>query len=216
MWMQVMRFCKIHKGGRKLSGCKSLVSALSEIEFCNTSSKEIKWWGGVRGNLPACIKTVSMQPSKCCFSLPGKLAEASTHWAQCERAEQPPPARKGECCWQTYAGKGILSGQQHLCVDGHVWEAYRCCLLSYCDTSWSTGLSKKHHSGSAQKEGHAEKDIHCLCFYTEQPFGFSLQQSSDIPSVVYFDGAPAFLLIYSCQKAATLAGIAFSLKSLFI
>lgn len=70
---------------------------------------------------------------------------------------------------------------------------------------------KKHHSGSAQKEGRAEKDMHCLCFYTGQPLGFSLQQSSDTPSVVYFDGGTAFLLIYSCQKAATVAGIAFSL-----
>lgn len=169
----------------------------------------------MRENLPACIKTVSMQPSKCCFSFPGELAEASTHWAQCKRAEWPPPARKGECCRHTYGGgKDILSGQQYLCVDGHVSDAYRCYLLSYCDTSWSTGLCKKHHSGSAHKEGHAEKDMHCLYFYIEQPFGFSLQQSSDTPSVVYLDGATAFLLIYSCQKAATVSGIAFSLKRL--
>lgn len=97
----------------------------------------------MREDLLACIKTVSMQSSKCCFSLPGKLAEASTHWAQCERAERPPPARKGECCRQTYAGKGIVSGQQYLCADGHISDVYRWCLLSYCDTSWSTGLCKK-------------------------------------------------------------------------
>lgn len=203
MWMQVMRFCKIQMAGRIITGCKSLVSVLSETYFCNIHSKEIKWWGGVREILPACIKPVSLQPSKCCFSLPGKLAEASTHWAQCERAERPPSARKGECCRQTYAGKGIVSGQQHICidVDGHVSDVYRCCLLTNCDTSWSTGLCKKHHSGSAQKEGHAGKDVLCLYFYNRA--GFSLQLSSVTPSAVYFDGTTAFLLTYSCQNAAT-------------
>lgn len=51
--------------------------------------------------------------------------------------------------------------------------------------------------------------------FTEQPFGFSLQLSSATPSVVYFYEATAFLLIYSCQKAATLAGIDCSLKRLW-
>lgn len=80
--------------------------------------------------------------------------------------------------------------------------------------SWSIGLCKKHQSGSAWKEGHAGKDMCCLCFYSEQSYGFLFQLSSATPSAVDFDETTYFVLISSCQKAAVPAGIVCSMKRL--
>ena len=88
------------------------------------------------------------------------------------------------------------------CVHGQVSDLYRCCLLSYCDKRWSTGLCKKPSLWQCAREmcrePQAGQDMHCPCFSTEQPFDFSLQLSSATPSVVCFDGAAVFLPIYSC------------------
>lgn len=50
--------------------------------------------------------------------------------------------------------------------------------------SWSTGLYKKHHSGSEQKEGHAGKDMHCLYFYIEQAFHLSCPQTPQMQCIL--------------------------------
>lgn len=159
-----------------------------------------------------------MQSPKRCFSPPGKPAEAGTHWAQCERAEQPPPARKGECCSRPVLIRalfpgGCIAGR----VDGQIADTYRWCLPSYWDKTWSTGLCKNpslwQHKEICQ-EPQAGKVMPCPCFYTEQPFDFSLQLSSATPHAVCFDGAAGFLPIYSCWKVATWAGIACSLERL--
>lgn len=164
------------------------------------------------GKFAAWIKTVSMEPSKCCFSLPGKSAEASTHWAQCERAEWPPPARKGECCRQTYAGKGHCFWPAiSLCG----WPRFRGLQMLFTELLWyelEHWLMWKTSLWQCTKR-RSRWERHALSLLLHRA-AIWLFTSSDTPRVVYFDGATAFIFIYSSQKAAALAGIACRLKRL--
>jgi len=83
-------------------------------------------------------------------------------------------------------------------VDGQISYVYRCCLPTYSDKSWSTGSCQKASLWQCAEmcgEPQPGKDMHCPCFYTEQPFDFSLQLPSATLCIVCNGCFPPYILL---------------------